>query len=114
MYIHDDLIEKLKKLNNTFVIINSTGEPQIVLLSYAAYNSLIEKPTSTENPSDNMSLKSLTSYELLDKLNEQIAQWKSNQNPLTLEDGYILPKQTLEKDTPVESAFYLESVDDEE
>lgn len=138
MNLSNTLIQQLNSSNDKLVLINEKGEPQAVIMSYAAYESFIKaiikhKPPSQSNSNADGRLSKinngLTSDKLLDKINNEIAQWKENEhNPISLDDGYVFKnnkakdmEENDEKygngdghaDDENDEALYFETADDD-
>lgn len=88
------------------ILTNSAGDPELVILSYTEYLALSRKKEALPTASFPTSLeKGLTSDELLDKINRDIAQWKETQNPMVeLEEDSVT-------DDDEDDLMYFESVD---
>lgn len=101
MNLSNAIIKQLQLSNDKLVLINETGEPQAVLMSYTAYETLIkESSVKREIIPQNNQIKTiyspkisngLTSDKLLDKINYEIAEWKERAgSPIGLDEGYVL------------------------
>jgi len=118
MHIPKKLLTQLNTHNEKIVILSSEGEPMSVLMSYEAYIGLLEGKnapilnSNSKNSSKNAQnpLQTLTSNDLLDKINHEIAQWKEHQNPGFLDDNYFSEEEDF--DVNEDDRVYLESIDD--
>lgn len=138
MNLSNTLIQQLNSSNDKLVLINENGEPQAVLMSYAAYESFIKAIIKHKTPSQSNSRPAgrlskinngLTSDKLLDKINNEIAQWKENEhNPISLDDGYVFKNNKAKEmeendekygngewhaDNEDDEALYFETADDD-
>ena len=110
-----EIINQVKNDQDKLIIVNEAGEPQIVLMSYQAYQKLLKKPAD-RSVAQAMQSKQLTSDEILDKINQEIAQWKSqeNLNPIALEKDLLIQKNNADNTVSIleQDRFYLETIDD--
>ena len=106
MHISNNLIQQLNSDGDKLILLNERGEPQGVLMSYTSYKALLQASAKRESQSANNSEKAffyskipqgLTSGELLDKINAEIAQWREKENPISLDENYVAQNRYEEK-----------------
>jgi len=120
MYLSQNLINRIRETREKLIIVNNNGEPQVVLMSYEIYQSYCDNQKNNRVQNNN-----LTSDELLDRINQNIAQWKEQQNnPTDLEKGYFVKEEIenyndivdnidakdMDEDRFDEDRFYLETI----
>ncbi|MBI4359955.1 MAG: hypothetical protein HY564_02595 [Candidatus Jacksonbacteria bacterium] len=108
MTLSPSFIQQLAANRETAILLNSEGEPILVIVPYERYKSLYEekapvKETArSENPKEG-----LTSEELLDNINRQIAERKQEQQIpiMPADDSVIQDDENAEEDR-----LYLEDI----
>ncbi|MFH1712736.1 MAG: hypothetical protein ABH896_00920 [Candidatus Jacksonbacteria bacterium] len=120
MYLSQNLINRIRETREKLIIVNNNGEPQVVLMSYEIYQSYCDNQKNNRVQNNN-----LTSDELLDRINQNIAQWKEQQNnPTDLEKDYFVKEEIenyndivdnidakdMDEDRFDEDRFYLETI----
>jgi len=68
--ISQELKDLIKKTGGKYIVVEN-GKPQYVLMSWKEYKEATDR---------NLSIKSLTEEELVDKINDDIALWRENQD----------------------------------
>lgn len=120
MHLSQNLINRIRDNQEKLIIVNNNGEPQVVLMSYEIYQSYCDNQKNNRVQNNN-----LTSDELLDRINQNIAQWKEQQNnPTDLEKDYFVKEEIenyndivdnidakdMDEDRFDEDRFYLETI----
>ena len=118
MTISNRLLQQLKN-NEKIIVVNESGKPQYIVTKYNDFE--VQKTAETSenkqtipSPVESQE-KGLTSDELLDRINKDIAQLKEIQIPGLLGEGYNYPDDTmlsselLEED---EDRLYIEEIDE--
>ncbi|RJR32040.1 type II toxin-antitoxin system Phd/YefM family antitoxin [Candidatus Parcubacteria bacterium] len=96
------LINFIEKTGDRCIVINDKAEPQYVILSFGAYEKLIE---NTGN------IKELTEDGLLEKINKDVALWKSVQDKAKLEELDVADKEEKKQKKEDNESYYFEPVD---
>lgn len=109
MYLSQNLIKRIIDNQEKLIIVNNNGEPQVVLMPYEIYQNCCDNQKNNKIQNNN-----LTSDELLDRINQNIAQWKEQQNnPTDLEKDYFVKEKIEETQDDYdfdEDRFYLETI----
>jgi PHD/YefM family antitoxin component YafN of YafNO toxin-antitoxin module len=115
MHLSKQTINQIKNNQEKLIVINEAGEPQVVLMSYSAYKKLLKTPVA-QSQIQPKHTKQLTSDEILDKINQEIAQWKTqeNQNPIALENDLLIQKNSADSAVSniEQDRVYLEVIDE--
>lgn len=101
------LDQLLKNESSTVVVINESGDPLYVIIPYKSY---ILKNTPQLSPLPEQS-KRLTSEQLIDKINQELAQWYEQQNQTEMEDDYFV-EETFQTKGEEQEQLYLETIDE--
>lgn len=120
MRLSQNLIKHIIDNQEKIIIVNNNGEPQLVLMPYQIYQNCCDGQQNHKTPTvldSSPQLTGLTSDELLDRINQNIAQWKEQQNnPTDLEKDYFIKeekesaKNEMDDIDDDEDRFYLETI----
>jgi hypothetical protein len=77
----EKIIDLIKKTKNNCIVLDKDGNPAYVVVTFESYSKMVLDQTS---------IISLTENELLEKLNQEIAVWKANQQEQDLNNWSTL------------------------
>lgn len=108
---------KLKKLllkelseneNSKIFVVNESGEPLYVIIPFGTYAHF--KYAGRSEPISQKQVN-LTSEQILDKINQELAQWYERQNPTDMDESYFgqLHPHNEEEE---QDQLYLETIDE--
>jgi len=101
----EKIIDLIKKTGDKCIILDAEGQPQYVIMSFDDYEKLI---------SAKMEVAGLTEDELLDKINRDIANWKSGQEEEKINNWQPV-EETPKKEVKIDdSSLNLEKKEDKE
>jgi len=110
MNLNSSIIKKVKEKNCQLILLDQEAKPQIVIMSYQDYQSLCCQSGKTKPKSTS----SLTSTNLLDRINNEIALWKEKQlenYPLEISFEQNIVDNYQEEDE-TENKIYLETIEE--
>src|SRR3989344_581595 len=74
------IIDLTKKTDDNFIILDHEGNPSFVIMNFSRYQDLVANGQKSVSP-----LAGLTEDELLERINRDIAVWKTSQQKLELD-----------------------------
>ncbi|MBU1164687.1 hypothetical protein KKA15_03945 [Patescibacteria group bacterium] len=102
----EKIIELIQKTGDRCVVVDKTGNPSYVILSFGAYERLLEGKND---------VSSLTEEELLEKINRDVANWKLNQDEAKVEEfdnlEMAMKQESTNEETETEEKYYFEPVE---
>ncbi|MEK9165465.1 MAG: hypothetical protein AAB525_01230 [Patescibacteria group bacterium] len=108
MHLSQNLIKHIINNQEKLIIVNHNGEPEVVLMPYKIYQNCCDNQKNNKIRNN-----SLTSDEFLDRINQNIAQWREQQNnPTDLEKDYFVKEEIADDQDDIddEDRFYLETI----
>lgn len=96
------IINLIEKTGDRCIVVDKDGDPAYVILSFSAYEKIIEGKGDVSN---------LSEEELLEKINRDVATWKESQNEAKLQDFETLEQVLSDEKKDLEEKYYFEPVE---
>lgn len=96
------IINLIEKTGDRCVVVDKEGDPAYVILSFSAYEKII-------NNEDDVS--GLSEDQLLEKINRDVATWKESQNEAKLQNFASLEEVFEGEKEQAEDKYYFEPVE---
>jgi len=92
----EKIISLIKKTGDNFVVLDSKGNPEYVIMGFKSYDRLVGEMTD---------IASLTEEEFLERINHDIALWKSGSKDQAIDTISAIEEAMKEAKKPSEDPF---------